>query len=1392
MAQLRWRSRLLAGCALLVGIAFLQSPGYLIADTKFDLVEAPGSFLMRALDMWDPDAAFGQLQNQAYGYLWPMGPFFLLGEVVGLDGWVVQRLWMSLVLVTAFLGAALVCRALGVRSDFACLAAAFAYATSPRLLSTLGPISIEAWPSAVAPWVLLPLVLGLTRVHPWRAAGLAGLAVGMVGGVNAVATFAVIPVGAAWLLTRPVSRRRNVLLFGWSLATLLATGWWLVPLLLLGTYSPPFLAFIESASITTFPTTLTDALRGTSAWVPYIDSSWVGGHLTVTQGYLALNSAVVLSLGLVGIVVAPYRLRVFLVVTLVLGLVLVTAGHTGAVEGVLAGSVHTWLDGALAPLRNLHKFDPVVRLPMVVGLALVLERAHWPAARESPTRLSPHPRTWARTGLVFLSLVAIAGAAAPAITGRLAPAAAVIETPDYWSDAAEWLGQNSAPGETALLAPGSGFADYLWGAPRDEPLQYLAESPWAVRNAIPLAPPGNIRWLDAVEGLLSEGEPSEALAGTLRRAGVAYLVVRNDLVVDSDVPEPVLVHQAIEGSPGVRRVASFGPDLGGAAVVTDDDRRIVSGWGWREERPAIEVYGIDGTIAVVEAGEPPVVVGGPEDLHDLRGAGLLGDTPAVLGVDAEGTPPASYMLTDGFIRRERFFGRVHDSQSHPLLAGEPRRSKNPTLDYLPPAAGRWQSRARLLGAETVHASSSISDAVTPGGARAASSPYAAIDGLFGTEWVSRDGEAGTPWWRVQLASPRFVDAVEVTVGPSARDRVQIRAVTDKGGSDTVEAAPGSTRVLQVPAGATSSIRIEIASGSPAMLALAEVSWGAGEVRRQLVTPQMPDTWPAPDAILLRTLLDHRTGCVVVGLRTPCREGEDFGHEEPKGLDRWIHVPRAASYVAEATGRPVFGPELSSLLQQGQPINVSESSHAVEDPRSSGLAAIDGDIGTSWTARLDDLSPELRINWLGTRSLSSIEVVVEEAAPVRRPVTVELLHDDGSQQLQLDSGGRADLGDVETDSLVLRVLDAEAAGSAGRDGFVSELPVGISELRINGVPFEPVDLSDQQRTWACGTGPDVQIGDSVRGTAVRASPRQLYDLDRVDLRWCTSMEDGRQVRSREEVDLVAGGQTVVALSDGPVVVDELRLRRPDAALGQAPAADAVSGVKWRSRGRSDFSITPSRSSGIIVMRQNHNDGWRATQGGAALEPLVVDGWQQAWRLSSDEVVTVRYAPGRTYRWALMLGLSALVLLAVSLCVAPIRRRLRSLSGPPTRAADGALGSTPADAGRGLPATTVIVIAWGVGAVLAGWAGALIASVVFAVARLAARRGRAELVAYVVAGASGLAVAIYAVRPWGSSAGWAGSLSWPHYLVIVALSGLASTLVRGVGDDRSPMAGRSTRR
>ena len=48
------------------------------------------------------------------GYLFPHGAFFLLGHVLGLPGWVTQRLWWALLLTVGFWGLLRVAEALGI------------------------------------------------------------------------------------------------------------------------------------------------------------------------------------------------------------------------------------------------------------------------------------------------------------------------------------------------------------------------------------------------------------------------------------------------------------------------------------------------------------------------------------------------------------------------------------------------------------------------------------------------------------------------------------------------------------------------------------------------------------------------------------------------------------------------------------------------------------------------------------------------------------------------------------------------------------------------------------------------------------------------------------------------------------------------------------------------------------------------------------------------------------------------------------------------------------------------------------------------------------------------------------------------------------------------------
>jgi arabinofuranan 3-O-arabinosyltransferase len=89
-----WASAAVVVAVLLLNL--LQQPGRITFDTKLDLQFAPLDFLTRSLSLWNPDAAVGGLQNQASGYLFPMGPVFAVGELVHASAWVWERLWSAL------------------------------------------------------------------------------------------------------------------------------------------------------------------------------------------------------------------------------------------------------------------------------------------------------------------------------------------------------------------------------------------------------------------------------------------------------------------------------------------------------------------------------------------------------------------------------------------------------------------------------------------------------------------------------------------------------------------------------------------------------------------------------------------------------------------------------------------------------------------------------------------------------------------------------------------------------------------------------------------------------------------------------------------------------------------------------------------------------------------------------------------------------------------------------------------------------------------------------------------------------------------------------------------------------------------------------------------------
>ncbi|MEN0015966.1 MAG: alpha-(1-_3)-arabinofuranosyltransferase family protein, partial [Solirubrobacteraceae bacterium] len=276
-------SLLLLAAACLFGLAFAQHPGQLVFDTKLDLVEDPAAFLGRALHLWDASGGFGQVQNQAIGYVFPMGPFFAAGHALGLPMWIVQRLWTGLLLTLAMWGMARLAAALGVGREPGWLVAGMAYALSPFFVGLIGFTSAAVLPAAMMPWAMLPLIAGSQRGSPRRAAALSGLAIVCMGGVNATSALCVLVPPGLYLLTRARGPRKRGLMTWWPIAVFLACFWWLAALVFQGKYGLNVTTFTETPAVTESTTAAANVLRGTGNWLGYLNlgAPWVPASWTL-------------------------------------------------------------------------------------------------------------------------------------------------------------------------------------------------------------------------------------------------------------------------------------------------------------------------------------------------------------------------------------------------------------------------------------------------------------------------------------------------------------------------------------------------------------------------------------------------------------------------------------------------------------------------------------------------------------------------------------------------------------------------------------------------------------------------------------------------------------------------------------------------------------------------------------------------------------------------------------------------------------------------------------------------------------------------------------------------------------------------------------------------------
>ncbi|WGJ87974.1 DUF3367 domain-containing protein [Gordonia sp. SMJS1] len=1388
-------------------ICLLQSPGRIAADTKLDLTANPLGFLARAAHLWTPNAPMGQVQNQAYGYFFPHGAFFALGDVLAVPPWIVQRLWWAVLLTVGFVGIVRLAEMLRLGSPTSRIIAATVFVLSPRVLTTLGSISSETLPMMLAPWVLIPVVRALdTRAENaaplWREAARASAAVALMGAVNAVATLAALGVAALWWLLHSPRDRRWWRFGAWTAAGLtLACAWWLVPLLILSRVSPPFLDYIESSRVTTQWTSLTEVLRGASSWTPFVSPERVAGAVLVTQPAAVLATGTIAAAGLTGLCMRHMPFRGRLVATLGAGLVVMCVGYAGELGSPIAEQVRVFLDGSGAPLRNIHKFEPLLRIPLVLGVAHLLARVPLPgsASRRETLSAFAQPQRSRPVAATIVLLVAVIGAGSLMWTGQLAPDGTYQAIPRHWQQTADWLTEHGerddgAPPARALVVPGAPFADQLWGLTRDEPLQPLSDTPWAVRDAIPLTPPGAIRALDSVQREIAAGRGSPGLAATLAGQGIGFVVLRADLDPDtSRSARPLLAQQALDESPGLRRVAEFGPPIGPPSV-----RGVVRDNGLRPPMPAVQIYAVGEPGAPTTGTGPrlvdttglPRIAGGPEaiaELADVRARqGLPPLGPVVLDADARraGIVDGPLIVTDTPADRETDFGRVDDHSSAIRSPSDPRRTQNAVADYpvdgQPLVHGEW-----LLDNESgeveVSTSGSAADAVQPGQTSPANSAAAAFDGNPQSAWVSGGLETAVGrWMRIGFTTPRTDLAVTLTTAKALGPDVTSALITTEAGSTVVSGlAPGEPVTVTAPSGPTGWLQIRALRTDDGtagnQFALGEVTVSdlrtatPLQIRHRVMLPELEAGTDVAQWLLYQEL-SGRASCVSDPERqmTRCAPGLALSPETSAVFGRALSVPSDVTVSPTAILRPRPGDALDRLLAEDDRVT-ARGPRPVTDPRGGPAAAVDGDPGTSWTApeipdersspasdartdddaATDENTPTLVLDLPREQRVESLTIAAPRGYPAA-PTEVAVDLGTGEQIRDVDENGVVQLDPAVTDRVEITIRAQSDLIDVNSLGFASPASPGIAEVQVFPSPATGTD-ADRIVEIGCDAGIGLTAAGQVVRMSVRARASDLRTGQPLIGRPCG---DGR-------LALPAGQQEVSVNPGDAFTVDAVSLVNGDPV--SAPASSSPAVTEWSAVRRAvSIESGPQR---LLVVPESTNPGWQAHLDGTQLRPVVVDGWQQGWVVPAGAGGTVEltFRFDSLYRWALVIGLALMALLLVAAWW-PSARRTRA--GEPVVVPSGR-GSVLAAGGA------VFAAAW----LVSGWWG-LVAAVVVGTLAVAIPQKAGVTITFVAMMTATIGLA---AGPWHASGGYHGSQWWVQLPALVAVSMTAWLVFWSAVDD-----------
>ncbi|HSS10273.1 MAG TPA: alpha-(1-_3)-arabinofuranosyltransferase family protein, partial [Acidimicrobiales bacterium] len=1246
-------------------------------------------WMARTWDLWQPLSHLGFVQNQAVGYLFPMGPFFLAGHALGVDPWVAQRLWIGLVFVVGFWGMTRLADELQIGMRPARLLAGLSYALSPLFAARAGNTSGLVMGGAMLPWILIPLVRATKGGSLRRCACASGLAIVAIGGINAAVAHAVLISPAVWILTRRRGRERRILATWWVVAGGMAVAWWFLPLVFQSRFGFNFLAYTERSSITTSYAPNVEILRGVADWLQYLHlrEPWIASGWALVSGAVPIvATGGVAAAGVWGLCRRDLPHRLFLVVSFAIGVAVMGAGYGTLLGNPAAPLVRQALGGVAGPFRNIYKFQPVVLLPLALSSAHTLTLGlRWLSDRRLPHR-------WTAVVGVGAALAVVGLGATPFWSNKLVSTKGFAAIPSWWGQFAHWQSK-LPPNSRVLIVPGVSTADYTWGRPLDEPIDVLATRPYAVRDLVPQGSPEETRVLDTVETAIANGG-DPGLPAFLARAGFSAVVARNDLNWrEWSEPRPSEVHRALVTS-GLVPSTTFGPSLPLPGSTSTD-----TGAGDAESGlHALEVWQVPnstGLVASYPANDAVVVSGGPESIIPLQNQGLLGSRPVVLAGDADPTSlPSSWVMTDQLRRRAIDPGLTHANQSYTLAAGADaaggRKVDVPFLSFL---ASGHEALSQLQGNITDVTASSYGSWLLQ---LPETQPANAIDGDPSTAWVAGPSRSSKGQWvQVSLRAPidpRYIDIQLLEDGPW-RPLITALRVTTAHGSQTSSVRPDQTvQRIAVPPGPASWIRVTLADVK------AESPQKAGAGIRSLTIPGATGraAIQLPSEFATQWSTPGHTPPTFSFVRSTVNPRDPLRSDEEPTMQRLFSVPTGAGYVATANAVARPGTALLAFLDRVQ----SLADQAARDPNSSAAGSLEvsasstyldlpeyraanvlsdnplqgwapeppapgqvtsGSKGANTTATgpatqiaplpaTIDAAPSLSFSWTGQRVIDRLDVTIARGFSIPRRLT--LVTPTATRDLAIPANGVVTFPALTTDHLQVRFADIDQRTTQSDLG-PAPLPIGITKVTIPALTdLVPRPLAAGSPVHvACPDGPTMTINGTEHRFAVDTTLTAVVALQSVRLTPCDDLHAG----------LVTGSnQLSTGVGNGIFSINSAVLQ-PDAALASHPASPPrpIRVLKWGAEDRS-VAIGPGAAT-YLTVDENFNSGWEAKLDGHRLTPFRIDGWRQAFLVPAGAAGTVvlHYAPTHAYRASLILG-AGLVLLLVALALLPASLRHREIA------------------------------------------------------------------------------------------------------------------------------------